>query len=180
MFCPSCGQQQAPEAARFCPRCGFPQYGVMSLLNANGQWPETTGATPEISPRKRGVKQGALMLFIGALLVPMLAIIDSPEQLVARSAVICFAGGILRMLYAAIFQEGKQVAAPYIIAAPPLPVAAYTPSGQPYFAPPPAQNALLPQQTMPVGQWRQPDTREMAAPPSVTEQTTRMLKRETE
>jgi hypothetical protein len=182
MFCPSCGQSQAPEAARFCPRCGFPQHGVAALLNAGGQWPEAETPQAE-SPRKRGVKQGVLMLFLGMMLLPILAITNFPEELVALSAIICFLGGILRILYAAIFEEGKKASLPPMIAAAP-PSAAYTPPGQPLFTPAPPVSALPPpQQTpLPTSVRRPPhDTQEIINQPgSVTEHTTRMLKRETE
>ncbi len=183
MFCPSCGQQQTPEAARFCPRCGFPQYGVINLLNAGGQWPEASAA-PTISPRKRGVKQGAVLFLLGMIIAPLLAILADgtgfPEGLVAAAAVIFFMGGLLRMLYAAIFEEGKKTAPTVFNAAPPM--AVYAPPGQPLFAPQP-QSALPPaqQQPIPASAWRSPhDTQEIITPGSVTEHTTRMLKREAE
>lgn len=183
MFCPSCGQQQTPEAARFCPRCGFPQYGVINLLNAGGQWPEVSGsASPTISPRKRGVKLGAMIFFLGIVLTPLVGIITDGSPATGIAAIVFILGGLLRMLYAAIFEEGQQAPPPVFNAAPPL--AAYMPPGQPLFSAAPQAHSALPppQQTpIPTSAWRPPhDTQEIITPGSVTEHTTRMLKRETE
>src|SRR5260370_5398512 len=117
MFCPRCGQQQATDALRFCSRCGFPLEGAMHLLAHGGMLPHFQQVTgeKEISPRRKGVKQGVLVMLIGAVLVPMLGVLVSfaPQRLdvmfeffLALTAILCFVGGPLRMLYAAIFEEG--------------------------------------------------------------------------
>jgi len=77
MFCPHCGQQQISDEVRFCSRCGFALGGVAELLAHGGTLPPETTETgkPRRSPRYEGVRQGVLMLFIGAILVPILAIL---------------------------------------------------------------------------------------------------------
>src|SRR5262245_18119162 len=112
MYGPQCGQQQAPGAVRFCSRCGFPLDGVMQLLNSGGMLPvfREPGAPKEMSPRKRGVRQCGMLFLLGMILVPVLGVFASyinspfPEILTALAAIICFLGGPLRMLYAAIFE----------------------------------------------------------------------------
>src|SRR6267143_5843726 len=116
MYCPRCGQQQATDQMRFCARCGFAMEGTMHLLAHGGMLPlyhPPAGEKP-ISPRRKGVKQGALLMLIGAILVPILGLMSgfAPGRLenvfaffAALSAIICFVGGPLRMLYAAIFEE---------------------------------------------------------------------------
>src|SRR5712692_6438781 len=117
MFCPRCGQQQATDALRFCSRCGFPLEGAVHLLAHGGMLPHFQQVTgeKEISPRKKGVKQGALLMLIGAVLVPLMGVFSAfaPgrielmfEFFAALSAILCFVGGPLRMLFAAIFEEG--------------------------------------------------------------------------
>src|ERR1700716_1214482 len=117
MYCPQCGQQQATDSMRFCARCGFPLEGAMALLAHGGMLPryESTGGETKISARRRGVKQGALLMLIGAVLVPLLGVFASfaPfrigvafEFFTAAAAIVCFVGGPLRMLFAALFEEG--------------------------------------------------------------------------
>lgn len=161
MYCPKCGQQQASVEVRFCSRCGFPLAGVARLLASGG---ETVGlAAPEpgprlTSPRREGVRRGAKLVFLGCLLTPVAALLHSflyfPELLIPLCAILGILGGILRMLYAAIFEEGRPALAEAQVAP-----ASYLP---PSYTPP-----ALPQR----------NTAEIKAPPaSVTENTTRLLK----
>jgi hypothetical protein len=178
MFCPHCGQQQVSGVVRFCSRCGFPMDGVIHLLNNRGMlpvYPEAAGSG-EMSPRKRGVRQGGVLLLTGVLLVPILGVFSSFSDstflqiLVSVAAIICFLGGPIRMIFAALFEEG---APPRV----PLPLTGYAPP--PAIRPAmPAQSAgaLPPASAMPATNWRQrPITAELRQPPSVTENTTRLL-----
>src|SRR4030095_2360539 len=182
MYCPQCGQQQAPGTVRFCSRCGFPLDGVMQLLGSGGVLPvyRDPQAPKEMSARMRGVRQGGFLLLLGAILCPILMVFTSyingafPEILLALAAIICFIGGPLRMLYAAVFEEGApnpyaHGARPYV--APPVPT--------PQFGGPVRNAALPPPPAQPAAGWRQrPSTSELANPPSVTENTTRLLDKE--
>src|SRR5438874_3960535 len=115
MFCPRCGQQQATDSMRFCSHCGFSMEGVMHLLAHGGMLPQyQPQGEKTISPRRKGVKQGASLMLIGAILVPILGVMSgfAPGRLenvfaffAAMSAIICFVGGPLRMLFAAIFEQ---------------------------------------------------------------------------
>jgi hypothetical protein len=128
----------------------------------------------KLSPRRRGVRQGLLMLLIGAILTPILGILSDvgfPEILVAITAIIFFWGGIIRMIYAAIFEESASSPAQQSI-----PSAYSPPVNAAQFGAGARQSALPPQRSAPVTGWRQPtNTAEMVAPPSVTENTTRLL-----
>ena len=164
---------------RFCARCGFPLEGAMVLLAHNGMLPRYEAADGEtkVSARRKGVKQGALLFLIGVVLVPLLAIFSNfaPgrievafEFFAAAAAILCFVGGPLRMLFAALFEEG----------APPrqfVPPSAYAPPA----IPPPVRVTALPQATgTPTVGWRtRPQTAEIVAPPSVTDHTTRLLEK---
>ena len=113
MFCPQCGQQQVSGIVRFCSRCGFPLDGVIQLLSAGGMLPvyQNPDEPVKISARRKGVKQGGMLLLAGAVLVPLFGVMTSfsnstfLEILTAFAAIICFVGGPLRMLYAAVFEE---------------------------------------------------------------------------
>src|SRR5258708_37151684 len=117
MFCPRCGQQQATDALRFCSRCGFPIEGAMMLLANGGMLPQypLLDGEQKISPRKKGVKQGALLFLLGVVLVPILAVFTSfaPGRLgnmfeffTILSALLCFTGGPLGGFFAPVFEGG--------------------------------------------------------------------------
>jgi hypothetical protein len=181
MFCPQCGQQQVTGVVRFCSRCGFPLDGVIQLLSSGGIIPAYRASDEPVqaSPRKKGVKQGGLLFLAGILIVPILGMFASfsnssfPQMLTMLAALICFVGGPLRMLYAALFEEGapnpmRQYQQPVAMhVAPPQ----FAPQGQAPALPPPAAR-------MPASSWRRPNTAELANPPSVTENTTRLLEKE--
>lgn len=181
MYCPQCGQQQASSEMRFCSRCGFPLGGVAQLLVQGGvlnSGGEELQQQKSSSPRRKGVQQGVVMMLIGTVLVPVLAILNSfipgpniLDLLVPISAIVCFAGGLMRILYAVLFEEstpGIKRDAP--LYAPPIT--------------PPAQlntsmrgSALPPPQSIPVPDFtgRRANTAELVSPPSVTENTTKLL-----
>ena len=179
MFCPQCGQQQVAEVIRFCSRCGFPLDGVMQLLSNGGNLPvyRSPDEPLPISPRRKGVKQGGVLLLSGAVIVPILGIFASYsnsaflEILLGLAAIICFVGGPLRMLFAGLFEEGA-----------PKPVRVYGPAPMhvpQQFAPHGQHNALPPPPVRSQPTWRsRPTTAELVNPPSVTENTTRLLEKE--
>lgn len=182
MYCPQCGQQQASNDMRFCSRCGFLLTGVSEVLAQGGVLGERANDPREqgVSARRLGVKQGVLMMLVGVVLVPVLAILNDHsglgllDLLVPLSAVICFAGGMMRILYALIFEQGApslQKEQPTFVS--PLPHAQLNsrPRGA---ALPPAQSIPVPNFTQ-----RRPNTAELVQPPSVTDHTTRLLDEET-
>lgn len=179
MFCPQCGQQQATGVIRFCSRCGFPLDGVIQLLSTGGTLPvyRSPDEPAPVSARRQGVKQGGMLLLLGAVLVPLLGVMTEFTRsnfiqiLMAFAAIICFIGGPLRMLYAAVFEEGA-----------PRPIGPYGPPRQaptPQFGPPVPHHALPPPPARSTSNWRsRPNTAELPTPPSVTENTTRLLEKE--
>jgi hypothetical protein len=177
MYCPQCGQQQASGVVRFCSRCGFPLDGVIQLLGSGGMLPvyHQSDEPVPVSPRRKGVKQGAVLLLSGAVIVPILGVLASfssaefPQILAALAAIICFIGGPFRMLYAALFEEGAPRRFP-AYGPPPVPA--------PQQFGPPRQHAELPPPPVRPPVWRKPNTAELANPPSVTENTTRLLDKE--
>lgn len=149
----------------------------MVLLANSGMIPQYQApGEREISPRKKGVKQGALLLLLGAVLVPAMGVlygwtnVDLFGFFCALAAVVFFIGGPLRMLYAGLFEEGAQT---YQFVRPPSYAA-------PAIPPPPARvSALPPAAANPTVSWRQrPQTAEILQPPSVTDGTTRLLEKQ--
>ena len=114
MYCPQCGQQQVSDVTRFCSRCGFPMESVAQLLASGGILPvytTTASGEPERSRKWKGLRQGMILFLAGILLVPMMGIFSAYtggilsngfEMLAGLLALICFAGGALRMLCRAV------------------------------------------------------------------------------
>lgn len=179
MYCPRCGQEQVSSEVRFCSRCGFVMHGLAELV-AGGGLQEHKPATP----RRRGLKQGGGWFLFGVLFVPILGVLSSlinfPEEIVGLAALLFFLGGILRMLFALIFESGNPKEKT-------LEENVYQ-TAQKLLKKQPApgtQNALPPQQSYPVdayvapptrADWR--DTSDLASPHSVTESTTKLLNKE--
>lgn len=187
MYCPKCGQSQVSAEVRFCSRCGFPLAGVAELLLTGGMLPvhmahnESTGSKP-MSPRRRGVKQGAALLLASIFLVPFFGIlhevIGTPEEFMILGALGAMAA-ILRIIFAAFFEEGAPQATHFT----PQPQRFYAPPQ----APPPHINAAVQEMLPPASQqgvptYRQPqvDTGQLNHPPSVTDHTTRLLDKQTD
>ena len=181
MFCPRCGQEQISHETRFCSRCGFLMTGVGALIANNGNPDGLIAARPAKveTPRRRGLKQGLFIFLLTFLVVPIVTILTVWLRVepfgVAISAILLFIGGLLRMVYAWMFESNE-------------------PTGQTgeenaYQAAPnllnrqPNQNALPPQQSIPAasymppvhGSWR--ETNDLQ-PSSVTDHTTKLLEKD--
>ena len=165
MHCPKCGRQQLSDSVRFCSRCGFHLSGVKELLANNGILGTLEAPAQEspLSPRRKGMRFGAKLMFFSAVLLPVAIGLsfasDSQEFLILP--VILFFIGLVRLVYSVLFDEhtqhakphpGQLSAVPHKPALPPSPVHRVTDSGS-----------------------RRPDTGEMAQRPSVTEHTTELL-----
>ncbi|HEV3471412.1 MAG TPA: hypothetical protein VG148_18950 [Pyrinomonadaceae bacterium] len=181
MFCPQCGQRQAASDVRFCSGCGLPLGVVSEVLANSGRLParaEAAGPRP-LTPRQKGIRQGAMLMLSTMLVVPLVAFISvfltgAPELFVPAAAVICFVGGLLRIFYAlllegSVTQEAAGASAGQTYVPPSMP---------PNYLGTPAGGAALPPQSQPVPAYRpaRRDTGELAAPPTgVTDHTTRLL-----
>jgi hypothetical protein len=191
MFCPNCGQRQVSNEARFCPACGFPLEAVGELLAGGGRlhWRPPQPAGPqELSPRQKGIRQGAMVMLMTLLVVPLLAIfgvaiLNLPGELVALAAVGLPVSGFLRIMYALLYESS----APALPAAPP-PSYVPPPAIPNYLGTPPPQqqsHVLPPRQAAPIpAPARTPryKTGELVEPPraSVTDHTTRLLDKQPE
>jgi hypothetical protein len=178
MFCPQCGQQQVSETVRYCSRCGFLLEGVSAVVASGGQLPMryVQSANRELSARSKGVRQGALLMLSTILVVPIVAILTVnldilPHIIIPLAAIFCFIGGLLRMLYALIMEDAyPPVATPELGSYAP-PVAPQLESRRPIAS---VQGSFTPAQA-----WKpRPNTAEIFTPPSVTENTTRLLQKE--
>ncbi|MGZ8835900.1 MAG: hypothetical protein ACXW3F_09305 [Pyrinomonadaceae bacterium] len=152
----------------------------MHLLGHGGMLPHypTDPGDTTISPRRKGVKQGVILMLLGVLFVPIFGVMAgfSPGRVsdifaffAAITAIICFIGGPLRMLFAGIFEEGAKPKS-Y------MPAMSYIPPAMP--PPPQARVSALPPPSVSTQPWRaRPDTAEMMPPTSVPDHTTKLLEK---
>jgi len=171
MHCPQCGQKQVSGEMRFCKSCGFSLHGVKQLLNGEGGSPavENESNKPRQSPRRKGVRHGVILLFISMVFMPLIGLIGNHKG--DFLPLMFLMAGLMRILYAVIFQEGA-------------PRKKKQDSSLPYVASNTTDqlstergSALPPSHSMPVPVFsaRRMDTAEMVSPPSVTEHTTKLL-----
>ena len=176
MYCPRCGQQQITDEVRFCPRCGLSLAGVPSLLFNEGMGP--AGLPPQrargggglLSGRREGTRSGAKLMFFSLILAPIAFIFcfpfDSPVPLLLPLAL--FLAGLSVMLYSYLFGEDL------------LP-ARWT-KGQDEFGGARTPRELSAPPFVPASGFagQRVNTAEIAQqpPPSVTEQTTKLLDKE--
>jgi len=178
MFCPKCAQQQVSVTVRYCSRCGFLLEGVSALVISGGQLPMSymPPASRELSARSKGVRQGAMLMLSTILVVPIVSVLTVsldilPHIFIPLVAIICFIGGLLRMLYALMMEDPNPPIDLAQVRAYAGPAPSQLESGRPIasaqagFNPAPAWNP-------------RPNTAEIFTPPSVTENTTRLLQKE--
>ena len=164
---------------RFCSRCGFQLGGVTDLL-ARGGVPATaqtnkTGG-PQVrglSPRQKGTRAGLMQMLSGLLVVPVIAILSHnifgwQQLIIPLAALITFVGGLLRIIYARLYEDGTPEMVTEALPAPPAPA---------HLSARARVSALPPQQSIPAADFapRRANTAELVPPPSVTENTTRLL-----
>lgn len=108
MHCPRCGHQQNSDEIRFCAKCGLEISGVKELLA-----PELRQTKAE---RKREInkaqRQGFSMILFGLVVILILAILRDfftvPKALFAASVLIFMVGGMIRMVSPFIFGGSNQ------------------------------------------------------------------------
>ena len=168
MFCPKCSQQQVSEETRFCSRCGLAISGLTEWLAGGGALSVREEEAPVAlaSPRRQGINQGAKIMFLSGVLMPIVFVfsmlVGKAAPLVVPLAI--FLVGLSLTLYARLFVEET----------PPAKSQRTRPSGLGTMSGatslPPASN---PRMNSAGGQ--RVRTTELVQPPSVTEHTTKLL-----
>ncbi|MCA1574414.1 MAG: hypothetical protein LC770_07740 [Acidobacteria bacterium] len=177
MYCPRCSHEQDLEEMRFCSRCGFPMAGVAMLLE-NPEILTQLASDPAQAPKRRsGIIRESVFVTLLAWAIGLASTLlwdfGGPFESVAKvgSLVFFILGlvGLLRSLYAFLFVKDT-VQSPSQTT---LPVASYSRT-----MPENPTRAVLPgPQSVPVSDYSpRSRTREIVPRPSVTENTTRLLK----
>ncbi|HKP68190.1 MAG TPA: zinc ribbon domain-containing protein [Pyrinomonadaceae bacterium] len=174
MHCPQCGQQQVSDETRFCSRCGFLLSGIAEVVANQGMIPnQKSGLTGKAdSPRRRGIKQGVFLFLLVLLLAPLMGMLtlalNIEPFLVGIAVVLCVVGGLLRTVYALMFESGMTDSAM-------MPAQIGTVESR--SALPPSRSVPASAYTSPAGSWR--DTNDLQPQPgSVTDNTTKLLEKE--
>lgn len=182
MYCPQCGLKQVNNQVRFCSCCGFQLGGVTELLNNQGmqayQFPpnQLPPVLPkQNSPRRKGMKNGAKLMFLSAALTPVFiafsAMADHPGPMLIPFTI--FFAGLCWLLYSRIF--GEETAIPQMQQF--HQQFGVTPPQQ--FGANPPRSALPGAENYPVRMTPQRiNTSEIVNPPSVTDHTTHLLDKE--
>lgn len=177
MHCPRCGFQQVSDEIKYCSRCGLQLELVAELIANEGILPELANLNRGKSrffTRRNGIAFSILwcMLFL-FIFTPIWAVLDV-EELAAASAVIGIFGGLMFLVSSMFFLPKARLHSEL--------TGKHAPG---FFGPIGGQKALPPQTTQPaasyappIGGWRAPETDDLTHPGSVTETTTKLLKKE--
>ena len=79
MYCPKCAQEQISDDAKFCTRCGLPLNGLAEWLAAGGNVSaehQHNAATLTVSRRRKRIRQGAKLMFLGGVLLPIFFVLS--------------------------------------------------------------------------------------------------------
>lgn len=181
MHCPRCGQQQVSDQTKFCSRCGF-QLGLVAELLMNGgflpQLAELYKGKPTLFTRKNGLIFTALWFIFFMMMIPaFVGGILGGEDVAAASAIFGIFSTMMLFIISLAFL--KRAPKPYELAVHQMPPPPSLYPNQQVGALPPQQTQPASTYTPPEGSWRAPDTGDLARRPgSVTEGTTRLLKKD--
>ena len=184
MHCPRCGQQQISDQTKFCSRCGF-QLGIVSELLDNGGFlprlAELNQGKTTIFTRKNGVIFSVLWFIFFVMMMPaFFGIVGADEVAGASAAFGVFSTMMLMIVSLAALKRPRKVYDQSNYQMPPAPPQAGLYGNQQMGALPPQQSQPASTYVAPAGNWRAPDTGDLVRPGSVTESTTKLLKKDEE
>ena len=166
MYCPNCGQQQVSDEMRFCSRCGLALSGLAEWLARGGVPAQRVEEAPPAAPRRKRRGAAAKLMFVSGVLLPIFFVVSLivehgapmivPVTLFFVSAVIILYKRLFRDETSSVKTHDAQTTALNSMSA--------------RGSLPPASNVSMPS----VGR-QQVRTNELAQPPSVTENTTKLL-----
>ena len=167
MFCPKCGQQSSDEV-RFCPRCGFSLAGLTAFMAANESAPGGAAVPPApvMTARRRGMRRGAKIMFICGVLLPAAALLALEDDAPGPLLLVLTGGlaGLAWLVFSWLFNDNTVPVADRKSRKRDLAAAAERPAlGAPQFTPAPFFNQ------------QRANTAEIYQPPSITENTTKLL-----
>lgn len=187
MYCPKCSQPQVSDETQFCSRCGSPLNNLKEMVLSDGktQVSRSRAGEADVSPRQKGVRQGAMLMLLAIILIPAYILLaalfpandhlvessvsDTPFEKISQAVLFTiFMLGLARVLYARLFQQGASLREDGAETE----IALLRGSASNYELPPAQSNPVAG-----FGSW-QADTGEMVRPRSSREHTTKSLDKE--
>jgi hypothetical protein len=178
MYCPKCSQEQVSEEVRFCSRCGFSIAAVRELIVSNDALIAKGAQGEPRSCGQKAVRRGAWIMLASlafTLFVGLMAAIDDDFAILLFLPFLGFVFGLLNVFYGAFLADKRALKR----AAAKSQLVSMMP-GQPA---PAARVELPPARMAPIESFssKRGETAEMVQPPpSVTENTTRLLEDESD
>lgn len=184
MYCPRCGEQQASGNLKFCPKCGLPMGLVSQILSNNGTLPQLDELLKKGKRRFLTRRNGMVFslfwfLFFVLIVTPFWAILEVEEMAAIGGVTGVF--GALIIFLSSLFFLGKPAKhdLDHAFSAVPHSLSSQY-QGQQQALPPQMGQSAAEYASPEPGSWRAPETGDLAQPGSVTEGTTRLLKKEKE
>lgn len=179
MFCPRCSQEQISEEIKFCSHCGFSLSLVAEVLTNGGFLPQLA-ETNKI--KKRWTRRNGLVfslfwfMFFVLVITPIVGIDNKNDALVM--AILGTMGGLIFTVASFVFLNNKSKNTEQFNQELPNYKTNNLYGSHQTTALPPLQSQPAQSYVSPAHAWKAPDTGEMVQPQSVTEMTTRLLKKE--
>ncbi|HEV8366954.1 MAG TPA: zinc ribbon domain-containing protein, partial [Pyrinomonadaceae bacterium] len=164
MYCPQCGQQQ-PDAVHYCSRCGLSLYELSIWLSGSRALTKVDVLNKQLSPRRKWILRAAKVTFFSGILLPFGFLLTglSKEPVFLVVPLLALFVSLVWMLYCRLFVENTNFVAVQV----------------PQRSIPPLQYVPPVQVGSPIAlDAHRPNTAEMVQPPSVTEYTTNLLKKD--
>jgi hypothetical protein len=178
MFCPRCSQEQVSSETKFCSRCGFPLGLVSEILAHGGFLPQLAELYQDkkILTRKNGLIFALFWFMIFTMILTPFWAVANADELTVICALIGVIGGLILTIasFAFLRKEPKNVEN----------INQEMPNHQVNNLYQSNQTALPPQQSQPAqsyvppaDSWKAPETGDLIQPNSVTDATTKLLKK---
>ena len=177
MFCPRCSQEQISEETKFCSRCGLPLGRVSEILINDGFPSQSTGTNKDKKwlTRKNGLWFSLFWFMIFSLiLTPIFGGVVHADSLALVCSIIGTMGAIVLFIASFAFLEKEPKDTENLRRELPHYNAKNLHQSQQTALPPQSAQSYV----SPANSWKAADTGEMFQPQSVTEVTTKLLKKE--
>ena len=176
MFCPRCGQEQASENIRFCSRCGFLLDTIAEVLANGGVLPQLLELQEKqpLLTRRNGILFSVFWFIFFTLIMTSVGGILHLDEVAGLSAIIGVFGSIMILIASlTVLKKPRKGFSEQT-----LQYQQQRISGNLNNALPPQQSYPAESYVAPATNWKAPNTDDLVRPPSVTEETTKLLKKD--